>query len=548
MPDPAELDPTKDELEVECLNTGIYNTPIMQNKAWPNCTQTVLCGQPLPHPVDGKVNGTDGHDGSRTWLYGKAENTDTYNTWVEYRCARGSQFDTDGAGGGDSVTVKTRCQWTKAWSPVVPGGDSPPAALPPCLVTHCTAPYAIPTDTFLQEIPGSGVPGVSDSSSWTPVNQYKQYECQGKVGATHTRFWESDRTKSTFDILCLADGTYDFDNLRKSWPTCIEDIMCDKLPPDVPTSEEYTLPVYDGMVHVVSLDYPVVPVMNETDVVFNSSQTTNKLLPRNYLANLTYNCGRARNFMTESGGQVEMNMTCQWDKTWSPSNKLEKCDWVSCLKPPTPPASTHLRVTDWDGLPIPFGDKVHFVCERGLKFEEDPAQESVFYDCQDGTAPPTKKGFFDVPDKEEDWPRCLQAPLCPKPPDIPFEGFRDFVPNVLGMESVKSCVLGGETVELMCHTFLTVYVETASFGREAVNDRELCDGVKEKDRGSPGGDCLETVKTIDLARTLCHGKSSCSIPAEYGLANFTGCMPNDLKRELRTSHICGKLTCILISN
>ena len=173
-------------------------------------------------------------------------------------------------------------------------------------------------------------------------------------------------------------------------------------------------------------------------------------------------------------------------------------------------------------------------------FEEDPAQEEVTYDCQDGTAPGTKKGFFNIPEAEEDWPRCLQAPLCPKPPDIPFEGVRDFVPNIFEVDPVKSCALVGEAVTPKCHTFLTVYVQTASFGRQAINERELCYGERDKDRGSPGGDCLETIEILKSARRECHGKYECSIQAEYSIANFTGCMANDLKRELKINHICGR--------
>ena len=49
------------------------------------------------------------------------------------------------------------------------------------------------------------------------------------------------------------------------------------------------------------------------------------------------------------------------------------------------------------------------MCERGLMFEDDPAQEEQTYTCQDGTVSGTNKGFFDVPEEEEDWPRCLQG-------------------------------------------------------------------------------------------------------------------------------------------
>ena len=57
------------------------------------------------------------------------------------------------------------------------------------------------------------------TSAWTPVNTWKQYECAGKVGSRFTRFWETDREKSTFEIFCAADGYYQW----RDWPTCLED-------------------------------------------------------------------------------------------------------------------------------------------------------------------------------------------------------------------------------------------------------------------------------------------------------------------------------------
>ena len=103
-------------------------------------------------------------------------------------------------------------------------------------------------------------------------------------------------------------------------------------------------------------------------------------------------------------------MTCLWDKSWEPDDRLPgPCDWVACLKPPLPPSFTNLRITDWNGKPIAFGNSVHYVCDRGFSFEEDPAQEEQTYTCQDGTAPDTTRGFFDVPADEEDWPRCVRG-------------------------------------------------------------------------------------------------------------------------------------------
>ena len=103
-------------------------------------------------------------------------------------------------------------------------------------------------------------------------------------------------------------------------------------------------------------------------------------------------------------------MTCNWEsKSWTPTEELGTCDWVACLKPPKPPVSTHLRVTDWFGDIIPFGEQIKFVCERGYFFEDDPSQLEQPYTCQDGLTNGYEeiRGFFDVPELEEDWPRCL---------------------------------------------------------------------------------------------------------------------------------------------
>ncbi len=374
-----EIDPTKDFIDVECLtDVGEYNTPVRQGQSWPNCTQTVVCGVPPDPPVNG----------SRTWLNGAEENQMTYNTSVLYHCEDGSQFDTDGDGLGDSVTVTIRCQWNKVWFPYL--------ELPPCIVTHCVEPFKIPEETNLEEI----------TSDWTPINENKQYQCKNTIDSVYTMFWESDRSKSTFEIFCKEDGYFTW----KKWPICLTDVICEPDPPIIPTHTEFALVSDDGTVTINGLIYPTYPVENRiSNDVWNSTKN-NTLIAKNYMANLTYDCGSAREFFYEDGSQAKtQSMTCQWDRTWTPTVELGECDWVACLKPPLPPASAHLKNTDWFGEPIPFGDQIRFVCERGYQFEEDPSQVDVFYTCQDGTDEEhkDKRGFFDVPGSEEEWPRCV---------------------------------------------------------------------------------------------------------------------------------------------
>ena len=128
--------------------------------------------------------------------------------------------------------------------------------------------------------------------------------------------------------------------------------------------------------------------------------------------NCSYTCGSARLFKDHTGDLHErQNMTCQWDRTWTDTTQLMFCDWVQCLKPPTPPKSAHLRVNYWDEQPIEFGDSVEFVCQRGFQFEDDPSQESVSYTCQGTTDEKLTRGFFDSPLLEDEWPRCLEGNL-----------------------------------------------------------------------------------------------------------------------------------------
>ena len=46
-------------------------------------------------------------NGTRTWL-GGAEGEETYDTKVRYTCQHGQQFDTDGDGLGDAVSIDIR--------------------------------------------------------------------------------------------------------------------------------------------------------------------------------------------------------------------------------------------------------------------------------------------------------------------------------------------------------------------------------------------------------------------------------------------------------
>ena len=94
-----EVDPTQTEISVTCLTgLGEYNTPVRTGGLWPNCTDTVRCGQPPQPPLNG----------SREWISPATELEETYDTKVTYHCQDGSQFDTDGDGLGDQISITIR--------------------------------------------------------------------------------------------------------------------------------------------------------------------------------------------------------------------------------------------------------------------------------------------------------------------------------------------------------------------------------------------------------------------------------------------------------
>ena len=185
-----EIDPSQTSVSVSCLaGVGEFNTPVRQGASWPNCTETVVCGQPPLPPVNG----------SRVWLSPGSELQETYNTNITYSCQDGSQFDTDGDGAGDSLSVTIRCQWNKQWAPHT--------SLPPCYVTHCVEPFNIPEETNLEEV----------SSAWTEINRNKEYQCKNNIAGVPTMFWTSDRSRSTFELPCRPDGYFTW----AEWPICL---------------------------------------------------------------------------------------------------------------------------------------------------------------------------------------------------------------------------------------------------------------------------------------------------------------------------------------
>ena len=259
--------------EVYCGADGEWIYP----PTWPQCSRTTYCPAPPSPPTNDPRHADTVPAGTRTWIGDLKEPEHQYLTKVAYRCTQGSQFDTDSDGVGDTLELQTTCKWMGVWEPW--------ASLPPCLITHCIWPPEVPTSSYKEEV----------TTDWTPVNTSKQYRCKGMKGdGTHTRFWESDRTKSTLSIPCMANGLFDFVDEVASWPVCLEDITCSEDPPEIPTHPDYSVihgkrrlrgpGLDDGRVTFQSLLFPEETNHNSW---LNSTANNSSLVPRNYLAKLT---------------------------------------------------------------------------------------------------------------------------------------------------------------------------------------------------------------------------------------------------------------------
>ena len=131
------------------------------------------------------------------------------------------------------------------------------------------------------------------------------------------------------------------------------------------------------------------------------------------------------------------------------------------------------------------------------------------------------------------------APLCPTPPKIPADGTRNYTPNVFELEPSSLCSVHGEVVDLKCHSFLSIYIQSATFGRKFSNLKELCEGDMEADTKGPDSDCVEHEVVTEKTRGACHGQSSCSFSVEPNMAAL-GPACDGLTREYNVNYSCGK--------
>ena len=116
---------------------------------------------------------------------------------------------------------------------------------------------------------------------------------------------------------------------------------------------------------------------------------------------LQYRCGLARSFHDPEEDLLyeERNMTCNWNMTWTPQDRLDSCVWTSCLYPPVPHSNTSLAML-WAGDPVEFHANVSYVCQsEDLYFEWDREMMEFNVTC-------LPDGSWQQP---EQWPICLKC-------------------------------------------------------------------------------------------------------------------------------------------
>ena len=102
------------------------------------------------------------------------------------------------------------------------------------------------------------------------------------------------------------------------------------------------------------------------------------------------------------------------------------------------------------------------------------------------------------------------------------------------------CAINSEDVEIKCHSFLSVFIEGFSYGRNATKGKELCDGEKKRDSKAPAMNCFNETFEMEVVvelENICHGEYQCT----YNIPT----VPLDpicdgMKREARVEFSCGK--------
>ena len=161
----------------------------------------------------------------------------------------------------------------------------------------------------------------------------------------------------------------------------------------------------------------------------------------------------------------------------------------------------NLKVVDWFGETVPFGTPVKYMCDRNTYHQDDRDWESFQLTCQEENV----RGYFNVPENDGDWPKCILSVNCTDPPEPPLGGNKVSFPAEFSIQKFSSCAVEMDSIHIKCPSFLSILILETEYGRHA-NDTYMCDGTRSK---APTANCLSS-EFLEDAQTNCHGEYECS--------------------------------------
>jgi len=74
----------------------------------------------------------------------------------------------------------------------------------------------------------------------------------------------------------------------------------------------------------------------------------------------------------------------------------------------------------------------------------------------------------------------FSAPLCPTPPLPPTDGSVVNNPLILGSVVGEVCGVNSQQTSMKCPSFLNIYIQSATIGRDPAQGKILCNGTSGK--------------------------------------------------------------------
>ena len=129
------------------------------------------------------------------------------------------------------------------------------------------------------------------------------------------------------------------------------------------------------------------------------------------------------------------------------------------------------------------------------------------------------------------------GPICPAAPEIPYEARAQYIPQIFEVENKQTCSVDRTVQELICPSFLSVYVRQTVYGRTLEGAKTLCNG--NQDVAKLLGNCQLNKGTPSIQKH-CNGRMSCTVNISHNITNWNdSCVENHVN-EMNITYTCGK--------